>query len=148
MRAFNTVKNMGIAVLIDCGEFNEIHPKNKKPVGHRFALQALARFYGGCDGANAPVADRALWRENDVVISFRHAGGGFVLKCEAPCFEICGEDGKYVPAQFELEGARIRVFARNITQPRGVRYLWTNYGEVPVYGRYGLPLAPFRMTAF
>lgn len=148
MRAFNTVKNMGIAVLIDCGEFNEIHPKNKKPVGHRFALQALARFYGGCDGANAPVADRALWRGNDVVISFRHAGGGFVLKCEAPCFEICGEDGKYVPAQFELEGAKIRVFAQNITQPRGVRYLWTNYGEVPVYGRYGLPLAPFRMTAF
>lgn len=146
MKAFNTIKNMGIAVIIDCGEFNEIHPKDKKPVGHRFALQALARVYGGCDGANAPVIKSALWRDEDVLLRFKHAGGGFEKRSDAPCFEICGEDGVYVPAKYELCGTEIRVFAENIKLPRGVRYLWTNYGEVPIYGKYDLPLAPFRIT--
>ena len=147
MRAFNTVKNMGIAVLIDCGEFNEIHPKDKAPVGHRFALQALDKFYGGCDGANAPVIAGAVWGSDSAELSFKNAEGGFVLKGQPDGFEICGEDGDYVPAKAEINGDRIIVSADNITDPRGVRYLWTNYGEVHIYGRKGLPLAPFRITA-
>lgn len=146
MRAFDTVKNMGIAVIIDCGEFNEIHPKDKKPVGHRFALQALARFYGGCDGASAPVIKGALWHEDSVELLFKHAGGGFTVKGELSGFEICGEDGEYVCANAQIVGDRIIVRAANITHPRGARYLWTNYGDVPVYGKYGLPLAPFRIS--
>lgn len=148
MRAFNTVKNMGIAVIIDCGEFNEIHPKNKLPVGHRFALQALARFYGGCDGASAPVVTTAVWREDCVELSFKHAGGGFVVNgAEATGFEICGEDGEYVAAEAKIDGEKIILSAADIKHPRGARYLWTNYGAVTVYGCYGLPLAPFRITA-
>ena len=146
MRAFETVKNMGIAVIIDCGEFNEIHPKDKKPVGHRFALQALNRFYGGCDGANAPVIKSAIWREDSAELIFKHAGGGFTVNGELSGFEICGEDGEYVPAEVQFVGERIVLSAANIRNPRGARYLWTNYGEVPVYGKYGLPLAPFRIT--
>ena len=46
MRAYKTVKNTGIAVISDCGEFNEIHPKNKVPVGERLCLQAEKLFYG------------------------------------------------------------------------------------------------------
>ena len=147
MRAFNTVKNMGIAVLIDCGEFNEIHPKDKAPVGHRFALQALDKFYGGCDGANAPVIAGAVWGADSAELYFKNAEGGFELKGEIDGFEICGEDGNYVPAKAEINGERIIVSADNIAAPRGVRYLWTNYGEVHIYGRKGLPLAPFRITA-
>lgn len=147
MRAFNTVKNMGIAVLIDCGEFNEIHPKDKKPVGHRFALQALGRFYGGCDGANAPVIKSAVWGEDSVRLSFKHAGGGFTVKGELQGFELCGEDGCFVPADVKFDGEEIILSAADITLPRGARYLWTNYSEVPVYGKYGLPLAPFIITA-
>ncbi|MGN1118861.1 MAG: sialate O-acetylesterase [Oscillospiraceae bacterium] len=146
MRAFNTIKNMGMAVIIDCGEFNEIHPKNKKPVGHRFALQALDRFYGGCDGANAPMIKNAVWLEDSVELSFCYADGGFVFSGEPGGFEICGEDGVYVPAKAEYYGEKIVLSAENIANPRGARYLWTNYGDVTVYGRYGLPLAPFRIT--
>lgn len=146
MRAFETVKNMGIAVIIDCGEFNEIHPRDKKPVGHRFALQALDRVYGGCDGANAPVIKSAIWREDSAELIFMHADGGFTVKGELSGFEICGEDGEYVPARAEFVGERIVLSAANIAPPRGARYLWTNYGEIPVYGKYGLPLAPFRIT--
>lgn len=146
MRAFNTVKNMGIAVIIDCGEFNEIHPHDKAPVGHRFALQALARFYGGCDGAHAPVVKCAVWGSDSVELSFKHAGGGFEVRGEPSGFEICGEDREYVAAKAIINDKRITVYAEGITNPRGVRYLWTNYGDVTIYGKYGLPLAPFRIT--
>ncbi len=149
MRAFNTVKNMGIAVIIDCGEFNDIHPRDKIPVGHRFALQALSRFYGGCDGADAPVFKSAVWGADSVELSFKHAKGGFEVRGEQPKgFEICGEDGIYVPAKAVISDKVITVFAEGLTEPRGVRYLWTNYGEVTVYGKYGLPLAPFRTEIY
>lgn len=144
MRAFETIKNMGIAVIIDCGEFNEIHPKNKLPVGHRFAMQALKLVYGGCDGAFAPTVKSTVWGEQSVTVNFSHADGGFDVRCDAPAFEICGEDGEYVKAEYELDGASVRVSAGGICNPRGVRYLWTNYGDVPLFNKFGLPLAPFR----
>lgn len=146
MRAFNTVKNMGIAVIIDCGEFNEIHPKDKLPVGHRFALQAMEQVYGGCEGAYAPAIQRALWNDNDVTLYFSHAEGGFEIKGEPCGFEICGENGEFVPAQFCIDGEQITVSAEDVECPCAVRYLWTNYGDVPVYGKHGLPLAPFRIS--
>lgn len=149
MRAYRTIKNMGIAVIIDCGEFNEIHPKNKAPVGHRFALQALNVVYGKCaeDEAFSPMAKSALWRESDVVLSFSHAPGGFEVKGTLSGFELCGEDGVYVPAKAVIEGEKIILSADGVTLPAGARYLWTNYGEVTVYGKNGLPLAPFSITA-
>jgi sialate O-acetylesterase len=145
MRAFNTVKHMGIAVLIDCGEFNEIHPKDKIPVGHRFALQALDRVYGGCDGANAPVIKSARWNGGSVELHFRHTGGRFEARKGLDGFEVCGEDGVYVPANAKIKSDKITVCGDNIDNIRGVRYLWTNYSEVSIYGGYGLPLAPFRI---
>ncbi|MDE6726581.1 MAG: sialate O-acetylesterase [Oscillospiraceae bacterium] len=146
MRVYNTIKNTGIAVLTDCGERDNIHPVDKKPVGHRFAMQALDIVYGGCDGAFAPSFKNAIWRGDTVELQFNDARGGFKVKGDPDGFEICGEDGVYHPAYADISGERIFVSADEIPNPCGVRYLWRNYAEVKIFGAFGLPLAPFRIT--
>lgn len=61
-------------------------------------------------------------------------------------FEIAGEDGRYVAAKARFEKNRIILTGQGVEEPRFARYLWTNYGEVFVYGKNGLPLAPFRTS--
>ena len=57
---------------------------------------------------------------------------------------LAGADKRFVPARARLDGSRIFVFSEAVERPRYVRYLWTNYGEVNLYGANGLPVAPFR----
>ena len=143
-KAFHTIKNTGLAVIIDCGEFNEIHPKDKEPVGHRVALQILSAAYGDRNPENlAPLYKSHIETEGGLLISFENQGG-FRVTGEKCGFEIAGEDKEYKPADFEIRGDRIFVFNKDIPEPKNVRYLWTNYGDVTLYGASGLPVAPFR----
>lgn len=146
MRVYETIKNTGIAVLTDCGERDNIHPVDKKPVGHRFAMQALDMVYGGCDGAFAPTIKNAIWRGDTVELQFDNARGGFKIVGEPEGFEVCGEDGVYHPAYADVSGERIFVACKDIKTPCGVRYLWKNYAEVHLFSRFELPLAPFRIN--
>lgn len=144
-KAFRTIKNTGLAVILDCGEFNEIHPKDKEPVGHRLYLQAMALVYGDpSPKAFAPLYRSHLIKENGIEISFFYADGGFTLKGEPCGFEIAGADGVYHPAVFELRGDKIFVHSDKVPDPEQARYEWTNYGDVTLYGTNGLPAAPFR----
>lgn len=148
MRVYKTIKNTGIAVLLDCGERDNIHPVDKQPVGHRFAMQALDMVYGGCDGAFAPTFKNAVWRGDMVELQFDNARGGFKVRGESEDlgFEICGEDGVYVPAYADVSGERIFLSADEVEHPCAVRYLWKNYAEISIFSGFGLPLAPFRIN--
>ncbi|MCM1335780.1 MAG: sialate O-acetylesterase [Bacteroides sp.] len=146
-KAYHTIKNTGLAVILDCGEFNEIHPKDKEPVAHRLYLQAMATAYGDPSveaTAFAPLYHSHFVKERGIEISFVHAESGFELRGEPGGFEIAGADGVYRPAAFELRGEKIFVRSDEVPEPLHVRYLWTNYAEVTLYGKNGLPLAPFR----
>lgn len=145
MRIYNTIKNTGIAVLADCGERDEPHPADKRPVGHRFAMQALDIVYGGCDGAFAPALKSAIWRGDTVELQFSNARGGFKVNGDPEGFEVCGEDGVFHPAYVDISGERIFVTAEDVLNPCGVRYLWRNYANVTVFSAFDLPLAPFRI---
>lgn len=145
MRAYKTIKNTGIAVLLDCGERDDIHPKDKQPVGHRFAMQALDMVYGGCDGAFAPTLKNVIWRGDMVELQFANARGGFKVKGEPEGFEMCGEDGVYIPVYADVSGERIFLSDDAIERPCGVRYLWKNYADIHIFSGFGLPLAPFRI---
>ncbi len=145
MRVFNTIKNTGIAVLADCGDRDNIHPADKKPVGHRFAAQAMNLVYGGCDGASSPTVKAAIWRGNTVELRFDNAPGGFVIKGEPEGFEICGEDRIFCPACADICGENIFLSCDRIPNPTEVRYLWKNYAEVHIFNGFELPLAPFRV---
>lgn len=144
-KAYRTIKNTGLAVILDCGEFNEIHPKDKEPVGHRLYLQAMALAYGDSTVRAFPPLYRShIAKNGGIMVSFDHAENGFVLKGEPCGFEIAGADGLYHPASFELCGDKIFVHSDEVPEPEQVRYEWTNYGDVTLFGADGLPAAPFR----
>lgn len=140
------LRNVGLAVLADCGELDNIHPADKAPVGHRLALQALCHVYGRLSPqlADAPAAVSSYVRGSTVVVRTRRAADGFVLKGEPCGFELCGADGVYHPAHAQLSPDCITLTAEAVPEPCAARYAWRNYTEVTVFGRNGLPLAPFR----
>lgn len=146
MNTFQTVKNTGIAVALDCGEFNEIHPKNKTLVGERLELQALFHVYGkiGEEEAFGPIYKTFECRDGKMLLSFDYSSGGFFIKGKPDGFELAGEDHIYYKAAVEPSGSQIILSSPEVNHPHYARYCWTNYGEVTVFGRNGIPLAPFR----
>ncbi len=149
MRVYKTVKNTGIAVILDCGEFNEIHPKDKVPVGHRLYLQAMHHVYGdkGID-AFGPIYSSHIYEGNTVRVVFDHAENGFKINGDGIIgFEIAGADKKFVTANAVInEDNTITVSADGVAKPVYVRYQWTNYGDITLFGANGIPVAPFRTS--
>lgn len=174
MRVFETVKNTGIAVILDQGEFNEIHPKEKEVVGERLALQALWLVYGQCTkkGAFGPIFRDAVSCGRELLVSFDFAEDGFSFcmdggkeakgqgsfaacpdksrGCALPAgFEVAGRDRQFVPADVALDAEHanvLRLSADGVECPVYARYCWTNYGAVNYFGKNGLPVAPFRTS--
>lgn len=140
-----TVRNTGIAVLADCGEFDNIHPLDKQTVGYRLALQALAKVYGEPVAADAPRL-RAVEKDGSrMILRFTDTAGGPAAKNGRPeGFELAGADGVYHPAHAEIQMDSVVVWSDGIAVPETVRYAWTNYGAAGLYGASGLPAVPFR----
>ena len=147
MRMHRTVKNTGIAVISECGEYGNIHPVDKRPVGERLELQALCHVYGKitADEAYGPVYKSCEYGENSLTLSFDYAKDGFEIRGEKPTgFEIAGEDKKFVAAKVEISGDKITLSSEAVNRPLYARYNWINFAEVTVFGKNGIPLAPFR----
>ncbi|GAG41615.1 unnamed protein product, partial [marine sediment metagenome] len=101
-----SLPNTGMAVIIDIGEANNIHPKNKQDVGKRLALWALARSYGKELVYSGPIY-KSMKIENDkVILYFDHVGGGLVAASDGPLkgFAIAGADRKFVWADAKING--------------------------------------------
>lgn len=151
MRAYQTLRGTGIAVAIDCGQFHEIHPKQKKPVGERLALQALAGVYHLIPEKDAfgPIYRDFLYRDGGMEITFDYAQEGLICRREKPVgFELAGADGIFREAEAVITGDKVFLRAEEVQEPVMARYLWTNYGEVTVFGANCLPMAPFRTHKF
>lgn len=139
------IPNTYMNVLIDCGEFDNIHPTDKQTVGGRMALQCLEHVYGIACDADAPVCQSVRREENQVVAVFDCKelvvkGGAITL------FELAGEDGIFYPAFATLRTPQeVSVFSDKVKMPKEIRYAWTNYGKVTLFGKNNLPAAPFRM---
>ena len=144
-KAYRTVRNTGLAVAIDCGEFNEIHPHDKEQVAHRLCLQALYTTYGDKNEEyNAPLFDSMLPKNGGIEIKVK-TSAPLEQRTGSTGFELAGDDGNFVPADITIDGDTIFVFSPEIPEPVSVRYLWTNYSaDIPIYNKAGLPLAPFR----
>lgn len=145
MKIYRNVKNTGIAVTLDCGEFNNIHPIDKYPVGYRLYLQAMHHVYG--DSSNT-MAFPPIYRGYEVAdgkmkLSFDNCDG-FELKGDLEGFELAGADGVFYKADAEICGKSIELSSPEVSVPFSARFLWTNYADVTLYGLNGLPVAPFR----
>lgn len=139
-----TLPNTGVAVAIDLGEDNNIHPTNKQDVGRRLALNALARDYGVEIEYSGPVF-AGLDREGSALrVRFTHATGLHAATQPVPEFEIAGADLQFVAADAVIEGETVRLSAAMIADPRYVRYAWRNNPARSLYNAAGLPASPFR----
>ncbi len=137
---------VGVAVIIDIGEANDIHPKNKQDVGRRLALSARGIAYGEKIVHSGPTAKGARADGNSMVVEFDHVGGGLVARGggELKGFAIAGDDGKFVWAEAEIRGSTIVVSSPKVERPVAVRYAWANNPECNLYNQEGLPASPFR----
>jgi sialate O-acetylesterase len=135
----------GMAVIIDIGEGNNIHPKNKQDVGKRLALTAEAGTYGKDVVYSGPIYESMKVEGDKVRLKFKHAGGGLVAKGEKLTgFAIAGEDRKFVWADARIDGDTVVVSANAVARPVAVRYAWADNPECNLYNKADLPASPFR----
>lgn len=143
--------NTGEAVIIDLGEANDIHPKNKYDVAARLVRWALAKNYGKTMEPQSPTFKSHQVDGNKLVLHFEHTGGGLrtVDVNEVSGFAICGEDRKWVWADAKIvENDTIALSSANVPNPVAARYAWADNPVCNVYARNGLPLTPFRTDDF
>lgn len=138
----------GMAVAIDLGEWNDIHPDNKKDVGERLALWALYEAYGEKELVHSgPMVEKIDVGTEKITLHFTHIGSGLITRDgEAPAeFAIAGEDKKFVWAQTKLEGNKVVVWNEEVKNPKFVRYAWADNPVNPnLINKEGLPASPFR----
>jgi sialate O-acetylesterase len=140
------VPNTGMAVAIDLGEWNDIHPDNKKDVGERLAFAALKVAYGEKLVYSGPVLQSANVAGDQITLSFQHIGSGLMTNDGEPLsnFAIAGEDKKFVWANARIEGDKVVVWHKELPNPKYVRYAWADNPSNPnLYNKEGLPATPF-----
>jgi sialate O-acetylesterase len=139
------VRNTGMAVTIDVGESQDIHPKNKQAVGLRLALPALALAYGENVVYSGPVYRQAAREGSRMRLWFDHAGAGLSARGGTlEGFEIAGADGKFAVAQARIEDETVVVASPEVKAPVQVRYGWADDPKATLMSAEGLPASPFR----
>jgi sialate O-acetylesterase len=138
--------NTGMAVTLDVGNPDDIHPRNKQDVGRRLALWALARTYGQeslvCSG---PLYRSMALRGARVHLSFEHVGGGLRARAgELTHFAMAGTDRVFHPARAVIEGDEVVVTSARVARPVAVRYAWGAADEPNLFNTEGLPASSFR----
>ena len=164
--------NTGQAVTIDVGETGNLHPRNKKDVGERLALIALAKDYGKAIPFSGPVYDSMKAESGKAILSFLHTDGGLTAKplpqtdvvsslanqtaplvrnspnSQLEGFAICGEDRKWVWADAKIDGNNVIVWSDKVPSPAAVRYAWADNPTCNLTNGSGLPASPFRTDDF
>ncbi|MGO4920989.1 sialate O-acetylesterase [Maribacter spongiicola] len=138
--------NTAMTVNIDLGEWNDIHPDNKKDVGERMAIAATKLAYGEDVVYSGPQYQSFSVEENMMILSFSHLGTGLITKDQlAPQnFAIAGADKKWVWAEAKIEGNKVVIWNENIPNPKYARYAWADNPDNPnLYNKEGLPASPF-----
>jgi sialate O-acetylesterase len=142
--------NTGEAVIIDLGEADDIHPRDKQNVAKRLARWALARDYGVEIAHESPRFKSMEKQDNKITIRFRvsrqpDAALDAFDGDELTGFAIAGEDKKFVWAQARVSGEdRVDVWSDEIADPVAVRYAWADNPRCNLRNRAGLPATPFR----
>ncbi|RYE11497.1 MAG: sialate O-acetylesterase [Sphingobacteriaceae bacterium] len=142
-----SVPNTAMAVAIDAGEWNDIHPLDKKDVGDRLALAAEKLAYGDAKVVSSgPVYQSAKVEGNKIILNFSSVGSGLMAKGggELNQFAIAGADKRYVWADAKIAGNQVIVSSAQVQNPMYVRYAWAdNPEDANLYNREGLPASPF-----
>ncbi len=167
-----SLPNTAQAVLIDLGESDNVHFRDKADVADRLARIALARQYGQNLVYSGPTYQSMAVEGNKIRLKFDHTDGGLVAKplpatydvstllkkteplvpnspgSQLEGFAICGADQKFVWANAQIDGNDVVVSSDQVPQPVAVRYGWAENPTVNLYNGAGLPASPFRTDDF
>ncbi len=168
-----SLPNTGMAVLVDVGDEDDIHPRDKKTPGERLAAVALANTYGRSVPFVGPTYDSMAVEGAAVRIRFAHADGGLVakpfptdyapksmtpelrkplvrnmLQSQLEGFALCGDDHKWFWGEATIDGESVVVRSKEVPNPVAVRYAWANNPLCNLYNGAGFPALPFRSDEF
>lgn len=167
-----SVPDTGMTVLIDTGEWKDIHPQTKHIAGERLARVALAKTYVKSIVYSGPIYDSMKVEGDTIRISFKYVDGGLVFgevpdtypelrvrgttaplirnspNSELEGFAICGSDQKWVWADARIDGDTVLVWSDKVNEPVAVRYGWARNPTCNLYNQAGLPASPFRTDDF
>jgi sialate O-acetylesterase len=139
-----SLRNTAMAVTIDIGTPDNIHPPDKKTVGERLSLAARATVYGEPIEYSGPQLREVTTEPGVLRIWFDHADGLTARGGPPRTFEIAGPDRKYSPAEARIEGATIVVQSPSVPAPTYVRYAWRDNPDCNLFNSAVLPASPFR----
>ncbi len=144
------IPNTAMAVTIDIGEYNDLHPQDKKTVGQRLALGARKLAYGEDQLVYSGPLFKAVERDGNgdaLRLYFDQTGAGLAVRngeSELRGFEVCGYDGVFFPAEAVISCDSVIVTHDRVRHPSHVRYAWANNpADANLYNREGLPASPF-----
>lgn len=139
--------NTFLVPIIDLGESENIHPKNKKDVGKRIANVALKYVYGDIEAPLGPELENIEYCKNKISLSFSNVGAGLIISDNKPIrgFSIADDNGKFHWAKAKIIGKnKIEVYAPFVNRPSKLRYAWQDNPNVNLFNSLGLPVEPFR----
>lgn len=141
-----SLPNTAMATIVDVGEADDIHPKNKQVVGLRLALAANGVAYGDDAEFSGPQFDSLRIEKGGFRLYFTHIGSGLMSKDNKPLtgFAMAGNDGKFFWADAVIENNTLFVKSINVKEPHYVRFAWADNPEFNFYNKEGLPAVPFR----
>ncbi|UCF14994.1 MAG: hypothetical protein JSW59_16420, partial [Phycisphaerales bacterium] len=141
-----SLPNTGMATIIDIGDANDIHPRNKQDVGKRLALWALAETYKKNLVYSGPIYESMKVESGKIRLSFDHVGSGLVARGGEALtgFAIAGADRKFVWADARIDGNTVVVGSDDVDKPVAVRYAWADNPVCNLYNKENLPASPFR----
>lgn len=140
------IPNSAMAVLLDVGEENNIHPADKKTGGHRLAYLALAKTYGLKGfGYASPVFDTLTVQGSVANLRFQQSPNGLTsFGKELTLFQIAGKDKVFHPAKATISGSSVAVSSPRVPEPVAVRYAFTDFTGAELFSTEGLPVSSFR----
>jgi sialate O-acetylesterase len=147
--ATKLLPKLGLVVITDAGDKDDIHPQQKQVVGTRLALAARGIAYRERITYSGPLFRRMTTSRGRARLYFDHVNGGLEAR-GGPLrgFQICGTDRQWVWAKAEIDGRRVNVSHPDVPEPIAVRYGWSDFPVANLYNAAGLPASPFRTDNF
>ena len=146
LEASKSIPNAGMACLIDIGEKNCVHPKDKKTTGNRLAYLALSKTYGKKGiSFSGPVLKEMKIIQDVVKLTFENAPNGLTsFGKDLTCFELAGSNKRFYQAKAIITGSGITLLSPNVTEPVAVRYAFKDFVVGELFNTEGLPASSFR----
>ncbi len=145
-KAAATVPGSGIVGTLDIASPRQGHPVDKRDVGYRLSLLALAKVYGRKHMVwSGPVYQSMAVRGRTVVLHFRHVGGGLASRDGKPLtwFQIAGNNRHFVTGIAKIVGVTVHVHAAAVRHPAAVRFAYEDIATPNLMNKAGLPAMPF-----